>query len=103
MNYMKTVEEFFWKNLEDKELQISDNNVDVLEQAIRLMEIDDESIANKEIETSNELKSLFGFTNYETLNVIENFSSEEEESDHEISPQESEGESSEDEILPENF
>lgn len=103
MNYMKTVEEFFWKNLEDKELQISDDNVDILEQAIRPMEIDDESIANKEIETSNELKSLFGFTNYETLNVIENFSSEEEESDHEISPQESEGESSEDEILPENF
>ena len=40
MNYMKTVEEFFWKNLEDKELQISNNNVDVLDQAIRLMEID---------------------------------------------------------------
>ena len=84
-------------------MQILDDNVDILEQAIRLMEIDDESIANKEIETSNELKSLFGFTNYETLNVIENFSSEEEESDHEISPQESEGESSEEEILPENF
>ena len=106
MNYMKTVEEFFWKNLEDEELQVTDDNFDALEQAIRLMEIEDDSIANREIETNSKLKSLFGFNNCETLNTIEAFSSE-EESEHEESLQYSETEnseeSSEDEIFPENL
>lgn len=102
MNYMKVIEEFFWNNLEDDELQVTDDNFDRLTQAIRLMEIDDESIANKEVEESSELKSLFDFNNCETLNIIDAFS-EEENSNLEESVQYSESESSEEEVFPENF
>ena len=105
MSYMKAVEKIFWNNLENEELQITDDNIDILEEAIRLMEIDDESIANKEIETSSKLKTLFGFN--ETLNVIETFSSEEESDDLEESQDSEtdslETDSSEDEVFSKNF
>ena len=94
MNYIKIVEKFFWDNIEEEELQVNDDNYKVLEQAIRLMELDDESKANQEIEDNNELKSLFGFSDYDILNTIESFSSEEQED-----LQEREVDSSEDEEI----
>ncbi|XP_074325347.1 uncharacterized protein LOC141662740 [Apium graveolens] len=92
MNYIKIVEKFFWDNIEEEELQVNDDNYKVLKQAIRLMELDDESKANQEIEDNNELKSLFGFNDYNILNIIESFSSEEQEDLQEIEVDSSEDE-----------
>lgn len=60
-------------------MQVNVDNFDILEQALRLMDIEDDPIANQEIESSRKLKSLFGFNNCEILNVIDGFSSEDQE------------------------
>lgn len=99
MNYMKTVQNYFQDNLEDGELQVNVDNFDILEQALRLMDIEDDPIANQEIESSRKLKSLFGFNNCEILNVIDGFSSEDQEN-----PRDTETDYSEEEkIATENF
>lgn len=64
---------------EGRELQVNDDNCEVLEQAFRLMELEDDSKTNQEKEISNVLKYLFGFSNYNILNTIEGFTSEERE------------------------
>lgn len=61
INYMKTVEGFFWDNLEEDELIITDENFTILDHALRLMELNDDDRANQEIDASPELKELFGF------------------------------------------
>ncbi|KAJ9535106.1 LOW QUALITY PROTEIN: hypothetical protein OSB04_un001816 [Centaurea solstitialis] len=43
------------------------------------MEIEDPSIANNEIDSNNHLKTLFGFKCFEKVNIIEEFSSDEQE------------------------
>lgn len=77
MNHMQKVEKFFWDNLENDELQVNDNNYEILNQAIRLMDLDDENIANREIESDPTLLRLFGIQDsIETINVIEENNSE---------------------------
>ena len=41
-NYYENVEKFFWDNWENDDLKVNDDNVDLLDQAITLMELNDE-------------------------------------------------------------
>ncbi|KAJ9543839.1 hypothetical protein OSB04_023546 [Centaurea solstitialis] len=77
MDYMKDVEKYFWENVKENNLQVDNENLEKLEETIRLMEIEDPSIANKEIDSNNHLKTLFGFKCFENINIIEGFSSDE--------------------------